>query len=221
MSIILSKGTQTTIKSATGTPVMNLTVGAQWGMINKMGLPEVKNGFLSKLLNKASEVTGQLEAVDLDLSIIMYDANKRKVGECAFYSKNALNGAVLHSGDDRSGDASDDLLDNERIQFKGLEVAKTSVQTAVVVLNSFSHQKFDEIPFIRLAIYDGLYSLSEKAPRLMEFDLTNDKSFVGAEAVVLARLDKTNSGWAVTAIADAGRESSIAALDSLIQSKYL
>lgn len=222
MTLILNKGQQTTVRKENGgAPVMNITVGVSWGKINRMSVPKTGVGFFDKLVGKAGAVAGTLEDVDLDLSILMFDARGQLVDECAFYHKQALNQSVLHSGDDRGGDAEDDGLDNERIQFKGLEVAKTNVASAFIVLNSYTHQKFDEIPHIRLGLYDGLYGLRDKAARLQEFDLTNDKMFVGAEAVILARLDKTPGGWAITAIGQPTADSSIAALRTRIQSEHI
>lgn len=218
-TLILNKGQQTRIANEAGTPIMNITVGCNWGKISR--IPSTGLGLMDKLFGKAAQVAGQLEAVDLDLSILMYDKSGHKVEECAFYRNKSCNGAVLHSGDDREGDDSDDGLDNERIQFKGLEVAKHPVQTAFIILNSYTHQKFDAIPYIRLGIYDGLFSLSQKAARLQEFNLHNDKSFVGAEAVILARLDKTTKGWELTVLAEPSKDTSISAIDHRIRCNLL
>lgn len=227
MALNLSKGQKTVVKKSSGQAVTNLTVGVSWAKINRLGnLPVSEKGFLGRMFSKASnsaaKATGQLEDVDLDLTIATFDASGNAVGECAFYAKTLFDGAIVHSGDDRGGDDEDDGLDNERIKFQGLKVAtQTSVQSAFIILNSYSHQKFDEIPHIRLAIYDGLFGLTDKAPRLLEFDLKNDKSFNGAEAVILARLDKTAGGWELTAIGQPTSDQSIRAIVSRIKSEHL
>lgn len=214
----LSKGDKVVIKKESGQSVTNLTVGANWGKIP--ALPKTGVGFFDKLAGKVTAAAGQ--AVDLDLSIVTTNASGRFLEECAFYSKSPFNGAILHSGDDRSGDDSDDGFYNERIQFKGLTVAtQTQVQNAYIILNSYSHHKFDQIPYIRLGIYDGLYRLSDKASRLMEFDLTNDKTFVGAESLILAKLTKTSAGWELSAIGKATDDRSIAEIKQRIQREHL
>lgn len=208
----LSKGDKVVVRKESGQSVTNLTVGVTWGKINKLGdIPGAKDkGLIGKLFGKAAQVTGQLEAVDLDLTILTVDSSGNFLEECAFYSKTPFGGAIAHSGDDREGDDEDDGLDNERIKFQGLKVAtQTQVQTAYIVLNSYSHQQFDQIPYIRLGIYDGLYGLRDKAARIMEFDLTNDKTFVGNESLILARLDKTSAGWEITALGQATNDRSI------------
>lgn len=210
MALNLSKGDKAVVKKESGQSVTNLTVGVTWGKINKLGSVPSKLGGLRNLFSAASAAVGALESVDLDLSIVTTDAQGNFLEECAFYSKTPFGGAIKHSGDDRQGDDEDDGLDNERIQFQGLKVATgTKVQNAYIILNSYSHQKFDQIPYIRLGIYDGLYGLRDKAARLMEFDLTNDKTFAGNESLILAKLVKTSAGWELEAIGKATADRSI------------
>ncbi|AZV02091.1 hypothetical protein Arno162_51 [Pectobacterium phage Arno162] len=220
MAIKLSKGDKSVVKKETGAPVQNLTVGVNWGKITavqKIGL-----SFVDKMIGKASAAVGAMQAVDLDLTIVTFDKSGNKLAECAFYNKKPFNGYISHSGDDRKGDDEDDGLDNERIQFRGLDVAtKTSVQSAFIVLNSYSRQKFDQIPYINLAIYDGLFGLADKAPRLMTFDLTNDSAFKGSEGLILARLDKSAQGWELKAIGQPTDDGSIAALVRRIEREHL
>lgn len=218
----LSKGQTATVQKETGGAVTNLTVGANWGKINRMPVPKTGLGFLDKLVGKASTAAGTLEAVDLDLTVVTFDAAGNKLEECAFYNKRAHDGIIAHSGDDREGDSEDDGLDNERIQIQGLKLAtQTKAQSAFIILNSYSHQKFDEIPYIRLAIYDGLFGLSDKAPRLMEFNLTNEKQFAGNESLILARLDKTSGGWALKAIGEATADRDIRSIVNRIKANHL
>lgn len=222
MALNLSKGDKAVVKKESGQAVTNLTVGATWGKIDRTAKVKTGFGFADKLLNRAKSAAGVYEDVDLDLTIATFNKEKQLTGECAFYSKDLFNGAIRHSGDDRGGDEEDDNLDNERIQFQGLKVAtQTSVQSAFIILNSYSHQKFDEIPHVRLGIYDGLYGLKDKASRLFEFDLKNDKSFEGAEAVILARLDKTSAGWELTAIGKPTNDMSIRQITDRIKREYL
>lgn len=222
MALNLSKGEKVVIKKESGQSVTNLTVGTSWGKIDRTPTVKTGIGFADRLLNRAKSAAGVYEDVDLDLTIVTFDKAGNVAGECAFYSKNLFSGAILHSGDDRGGDEEDDGLDNERIQFQGLKVAtQTNVQSAFIILNSYSHQKFDEIPHVRLGIYDGLYGLKDKASRLFEFDVKNDKSFEGAEGVILARLDKSAAGWELTTIGKATNDTSIRQIIDRIKKELL
>lgn len=218
----LSKGDTVVVKKEEGGAVQNITVGVNWGKINRLPVPKTGLGFFDKLVGKAASAAGTLEDVDLDLTVVTFDSAGNKLDECAFYRKVTHDGIITHTGDDRGGDDEDDGLDNERIKIQGLKLAtQTSAQSAFIILNSYSHQKFDEIPYIRLGIYDGLYNLSDKAPRLMEFNLTNDKQFAGKEGLILARLDKTSAGWTLKAIGEATDDRSIAAIITRIKQNHL
>lgn len=222
MALNLSKNDKVVVKKESGQSVLNLTVGAAWGKIDRSAKIKTGIGFADRLLNRAKSSAGMLESVDLDLTIVTFDAAGNELEECAFYSKTPFGGLIKHSGDDRGGDDEDDGLDNERIQFQGLKIAtQTKVQSAFIILNSYSHQKFDEIPFVRLGIYDGLYGLADKAARLLEFDLTHEKQFDGSEALILARLDKSSAGWELTAIGQATSDTSIREIKSRIKREHL
>ncbi|MCS5737104.1 TerD family protein, partial [Herbiconiux daphne] len=164
MAIILKKGEETVLVNDKGMPVLNLTVGANWGKINRLGSAP-KAGFIDRLIGNVAKVTGQLEDVDLDLSLLFFNGSKEFVEKCYFGNKTLFGGAVSHTGDDLTGDDEVDEADNERIKFKGAVIPMT-VQTVFVVLNSYRHQNFGEIPFVGFSIYDGLYGLGDKAPRL-------------------------------------------------------
>ncbi|MFW3388060.1 UNVERIFIED_CONTAM: hypothetical protein RF648_18870, partial [Kocuria sp. CPCC 205274] len=85
-------------------------------------------------------------------------------------------------------------------------------ETFFVILNSYRHHRFDEIPYIGFSIYDGLYGLKDKAARLMEFTLHNDSTFKGVEAAIMARVDRTNKGFTVTPIGKPTSDRDIAGL---------
>ncbi|MCS5736733.1 TerD family protein, partial [Herbiconiux daphne] len=103
MAIILNKGETTAVtKKDSDTPVINLTCGASWGKIAKLGQTKAA-GFLGKLLGKVGAADVVYEDVDLDLSLVFFDKSKTCIGTCYFGNKNVFSGAVLHSGDDLVG----------------------------------------------------------------------------------------------------------------------
>lgn len=212
MPILLKKNEPVVIANDKGTPVMDITVGARWGKINHAGKSEAAS-FVGRLLGKIGAGDAVLESVDLDLSIVCF-AGTDYSNTCYFGQRQVFGGAITHTGDDLTGsDESDGISDNERIKFRGLNIP-ANVTTAFIVLNSFRHHKFDEIPFIGFAIYDGLYNLGDKAPALMEFTIHNDKHFAGAEAAVMGRIDRTAKGWVVTPLSQPTSDSGLTGLRS-------
>lgn len=215
MPILLKKNEAATIARDNGTPVMDITVGAEWGKINKAGSSQAA-GLFGKLLGKVGAADALLENVDLDLSLICFNG-KQYNDTCYFGRRQLFGNAITHTGDDLVGsDEADGVSDNERIKFAGLRVPN-DVTTVFIVLNSFRHHKFDEIPYIGFRLYDGLFSLGQKAPALIEFRLDNDKSFAGAEAAVMGRIDRTSKGWVVTALSQPTGDSSLTGLRSTCQ----
>lgn len=210
MAIILEKGKTVDVKKEdTGVPIINLTVGAGWGKIARMGTSKAA-GFLSKLIGSvASDVV--YEDVDLDLSLIIFNDKKERIETCYFGNKRCFNGAIQHTGDDLVGTEDSDGADNERIKIQGAQIPANAAHI-FVILNSYRHHKFDEIPFIGFSIYDGLFGLNDKAARLMEFRLDNDSTFKGSEAAIMARIDRTPKGFVVTPIGKPTADRSISEL---------
>ena len=100
MAINLQKGQRINLEKENGTKLQSICVGINWGAIEKKGwLGGVKK-----------------EAVDLDASCAIYDDNKRLLEIVYFGNLRSKDSAVMHSGDDLTGDmGGDDGLDNEVI----------------------------------------------------------------------------------------------------------
>ncbi|MFW3388566.1 UNVERIFIED_CONTAM: TerD family protein, partial [Kocuria sp. CPCC 205274] len=119
MAIILNKGETTAVtKKDSDAPVVNLTVGAAWGKIAKLGESKAA-GFLGKLLGKVGAADVVYEEVDLDLSLVFFDKDKNVVDTCYFGNKVLFGGGVTHTGDDLVGSDESDGSDNERIKIVG------------------------------------------------------------------------------------------------------
>lgn len=218
-TLVLKKNTSADLVSDSGTPVLEMSVGVNWGMINSLGSSKAA-GFLGKMFSSVGAGDVAKKAVDLDLSMVFVDGNKRIVDTCYFGKKRLWNGAVQHTGDDLTGDDEQDDSDNEIIQFKALNIP-ADVQHVFVVLNSYRHQMFDEIPYIGINFYEGLVNLSDKGLRFAEFSMTNDKAFAGKECCILARLDRTLKGFACTILGDCTDDSTLRALSETAVSKHL
>ena len=208
--MILQKNESVAVAKDDGRPVINLTVGAAWGKINALGTSKPA-GFFSKVFGAVGMEETVLESVDLDLSLLFFSKKIGFLDKCYFGNRSLWNG-VQHSGDNLEGsDVVDAGKDNERISIKGMTVP-SQVDTIFLVLNSFRHHKFDKLPYIGVSIYDGLYGLKDKADRLMEFRIDNDKSFAGVESAIMARLDRTPKGFVLTSIGKPTKDTSLSGL---------
>lgn len=152
--------------------------GAKWGSI-------IKKGFLG--LGKS------VEDVDLDASLLMYDEHKVLVDKVYYGHKTSNDGAIKHSGDDLTGtDGDEQEEDNETISID-LTKVNPRVTHIVAILNSYRHHKFDEIPYMKLRIYTG--KLGDPEEVLCDYNLKNNDSFRGKEAIVLGFFYCKDNGW--------------------------
>ncbi|UGY90701.1 TerD family protein [Streptomyces gobiensis] len=129
--------------------------------------------------------------IDLDASVIAYDANRKKIDACYFGKLAILNGAIQHSGDNLTGEGSGDD-ETITVHLAGLPPEVTGLVFAV---NSFSGQKFSEVAKAYCRLLDGT-----TGEELVRYDLT------GAEprtAVLMCKFVRQFSGeWEMTALGD-------------------
>ena len=183
MVLDLTKGMTldlTKIDNASG--LTDVAVGVNWGQIKKGGF----FGFGSSS-----------EAVDLDLSALLYDANGSLVDKIYYGNKSGK--GVRHSGDDLTGDSSQDDKDNETITVKLAETAP-NVTKIVFVLVSFKGQDFGDLPYAGM----NLYNISSGKVKLANsnIDITKDSKYKGKVSMVFAALEKINNNWTYRMIAE-------------------
>lgn len=179
--INLSKGGRVNLsKDDNGNKLSKVFFGANWGAIKSGGFM----GF-----------GGGTEAVDLDASVVLMDASKRKLEIVYFGHKDSSDRAIHHSGDDLVGDTNgDDGMDNETISVE-LDRIRPEVEYVAFILNSYRHQRFDKIPYMGLRIYTTSDGRPVTRPNsnpnvLAKYNLDNDSkdsdtTFVGREAIIL------------------------------------
>lgn len=180
-----------------------LFFGSNWGMIEKKGL---------------FGIGGYKEAVDLDSSVLLYNSNKECIGEVSYRHLDAA--GIHHSGDDRVGDAEgDDGLDNETISVE-LDKIHSSIEYLVFVLNNFTHQKFNKIPYMGMRIYTGdsvQTNINISVNTLAEYKLTDKSEFNNKEAVILGIAYKKDGDWRFKAVGEFGGWYSIDELKRVAQ----
>lgn len=203
MAINLQKGQRINLEKSNGSKLQSVCVGINWGAIEK------KNwlGIAKK------------EAVDLDASCALYDDNKNAIDVIYFGSLNSKDGAVKHSGDDRTGDmGGDDGLDNEVItlDFQRLNPA---VNHVAFVLNSFQGHDFATIPFASIRIYEGTPKQVREV--FATFDIANGKGFAGSVSMVMGVFYKRNGEWKFNAIGEPTKDRKLEETIKTVTSQYL
>lgn len=212
--INLSKGGRINLsKDDNGNSLDKVFFGANWGAIKTSGFM----GF-----------GGGTKAVDLDASIIVYDSQKRKMETVYFGYQMSSDGAIRHSGDDLVGDTDgDDGMDNETISVEFSKL-NPSANYLVFILNSYRHQKFDEIPYMALRIYTTSNGRPVSRPSdtpnvLASYNLKNDNgdpdmTFRGREAIVLGVAYKKDGEWKFKALGNTGGWASIREIENVVPS---
>ena len=204
MAINLQKGQRISLEKSNGTKLQNVCVGINWGAIEKKGL----FGFGSSK-----------EAVDLDASCAVYNANKQLIEVVYFGNLGSKDGAVKHSGDDRTGDTGgDDGLDNEVIT---LDFSRLTPGAEYVgfVLNSFQGQDFATIPFASIRIYEGTPKRVNEV--FATYDIANGSGFAGHVSMVLGVFYKKNGEWKFNAIGEPTKDRKLEQTVQTVTQNYL
>ena len=179
MAINLQKGQRIDLRKSNGQTLTTACVGINWGAITKKGLFGTKK-----------------EAVDLDASCVMYNADKQALEVVYFGNLSSKNGSIRHSGDDLVGDVDgDDGLDNEVIT---VDFSKVDANTEYVafVLNSYQGQDFATIPFASIRIYEGTPTNVKEV--FATYDIANNPSYSGHVSMVMGVFYRRNGEWKLT-----------------------
>lgn len=128
--------------------------------------------------------------VDLDASVIAFDAWGKDLDKAWYGNLSALKGAVVHSGDNLTGEGDGD---DEVITIR-LDELPTAVESLVFTVNSFQGQKFTELKnaYCRL--------LDERGTELVRYDLEDGEAKTGVIMCLMRR--ETDGTWSMTAIGD-------------------
>jgi tellurium resistance protein TerD len=135
---------------------------------------------------------------DLDASVLVLNAQEKMLNEdsIVFYNQLELyNGAIKHSGDERSGDKEGD---DEMITIDLSKLpADVKILLAVITIygESQSSINFGRVKNASVRLYDA-----DKNQALYEYDLSEEAS--RGTAVEMARLYFKDGSWRFTALGD-------------------
>ena len=201
MAINLVKGQRINLKKSNGDNLTSFCVGANWGMIESKGF----FGGISK------------KAVDLDLSVGMFDKNKN-IAEIVYFGNLKAPG-IQHSGDDLTGDEDgDDGLDNEVIMVN-LSQIPSDIEQVVFVLNSYQQQDFASIPFASIRLYEGLPERVNEV--VATYNIASDTKFAGYVSMILGKLYRRNGEWKFSAIGEPTKDKKLEQTLETVKQKYL
>jgi tellurium resistance protein TerZ len=183
MSINLEKGQKISL-SKQGDSLSRVAMGLGWDGIETKGF----FGF-----------GGGKKAVDLDASCIIVEGNK--VSDTVWFRNlRSLDGYVMHSGDNRSGDGDGD---DETISVN-LSKLSERITALVFVINSFTGETFNQISnaYCRLINMDT-------GEEIAKFKLTEKGEHT---SMIMAKLYRHDGEWKMGAIGEVGRGRTVADL---------
>ena len=128
-------------------------------------------------------------SIDLDASVIAFDANGKKLEIVWFLHLTEFAGAIRHTGDNLTGKGDGD---DEQIIVR-LDDLPANVSALVFTITSFAGHKFTDVSHAFCRLID-----SRSKSELVRFDLTNSEARTG---VLMAALTRTSAGpWVMQAI---------------------
>jgi len=220
MAINLQKGQRINLEKESGAKLQKFCVGCNWGAIKTPG------GFLG--------IGKKTVNVDLDLSCVLFDATGKMRDHLyspeyrkEFLSKyklppgklDSLDGALHHTGDDRTGDTDgDDGLDNEIITVD-LQQVNPDVNQIFFFLNNCGEEDFSQIPYASIRMFEGTPNRVDKV--FAAYNVSADASYKGKTALVMGELYKHNDNWKFNAIGDAYPHPNLGVTIQLISQKYI
>lgn len=186
-AIILEKGQRIQLEKD-GNQLSKVSIGVNWGAI--------KSGWF-----------GKEKPVDLDASVGMFDAAGKLLEKVYFGRKQSSNGAIQHSGDDRSGDiGGDDGKDNETITVDLARIPE-EVKSIAFVIDSYTHIDFDSIPYAGIKVYEG--APKQPGAVLAKYEIAHDAKFKGSVSMILCKVYRHNNAWKFQAIGEPTKANSL------------
>lgn len=215
----LQKGERFNLEKETGAKLLKFCVGCNWGAITTQGVL----GIGKKMVE-----------VDLDLSCVMYDTTGKMCDHLysPLYRKeflknynlplgkvDTLDGALHHTGDDRSGDTDgDDGLDNEIITVD-LQKINPNVQQVFFFLNNCGKEDFSQIPYASIRMFEGTPDRVDKV--FASYNVSAESAYIGKTAIVMGELYKHNDAWKFNAIGDAYPHENLGVTIQHISKQYI
>lgn len=171
MSVNLSKGQSVSLTKSSGGTLTRVRMGLGWDAVKKRGL-----------------FGSRSQSIDLDASCLLFDSGGRLVDQVWFNQLRTSDGAVQHTGDNRTGAGEGD---DESIIVE-LGQLPAAVQTLVFVVNSFTGQDFSQIENAFCRLVD-----ETNGTEVARYELTGSGRH---NAQIMSKVSRDGAGWSMTAI---------------------
>lgn len=185
MAISLQKGQKISLAKASPRTLTRVVMGLGWDAKTVKETTKV-GGFLG--FGSRDEVREVKQSIDLDASCVMFDDHGNNTDTVWFRQLKSKCGAVVHTGDNRTGDGDGD---DEQI-LVDLTSVDPKVKHLIFVVNSFSGESFSEIENATCRLLDGTNSTE-----IAKFALGGGGRHT---AQVMARVSREADGWSMLAI---------------------
>lgn len=177
MGLSLAKGQSLSLKKDDGGALTKVTLGLGWDAVKKKGLFGAFSG------------GGD---IDLDASVIMFDASQNVKDVVYYGSLKSKDGSVKHTGDNLTGDGDGD---DEQI-IVDLSQVNPAVTSLVFVITSYSGQRFSQVENVFCRIVDNSAGNKE----VVRYNLADNSN---TTAMVMATVSREGNGWAFKAVGTA------------------
>ena len=179
MAVNLGKGQRISLaKSGSGGGGLTRTaMGLGWDAVKKKGL-----------FGRSRSAD-----IDLDASCLLFDAGGELVDQVWFSQLRSKDGSVVHTGDNLTGAGEGD----DEVITVDLPTVPARVQTLVFVVNSFTGQDFSQVENAFCRLVD-----STTGAEVARYQLSGSGTH---DALVMAKLTREGTSWAMTAIGEPGR----------------
>ena len=172
-SVSLAKNQKISLTKENGRPITNLYVGLGWD--------PARGGLL-----------GRVMPIDLDASVIMFDSNGNQCDAAWYGQLRSRDGSTQHCGDNLTGHGKGD---DEKILIDLSRVAET-VQTMIVVVNSFRGQSFKKVANASCHLID------QSGGDTVDLGTFNLSAQGDHTAIIMASIKRAGTNWEVTMIGE-------------------
>lgn len=178
MAVNLQKGQKISLEKEAGGTLTQVKMGLGWDVAKSGGL-------LGGLFGG-----GGNDSIDLDASVVMFDANKQPIDVVYFGQLRSKDGSITHSGDNRTGagDGDDEVIN------VSLSSIPANVQSLVFTVNSFTGQSFEKVANAYCRIVNG-----SNNSEIARYNLSAQGSHT---AMVMAKVYRHNGEWKMHAIGE-------------------
>lgn len=179
MTISLQKGQGISLTKNDGSSLTKVFLGTGWDVAKSSG-----GGFFGKLLGGGSD------SIDLDASVIMFDANKQFVDNVYFGQLKSRDGSIVHSGDNLTGEGDGD----DEVINVDLTRVPSNVQSLVFTISSFRGQNFSKVANAFCRLVDATNNTE-----IAKYNLSQQGDYT---ALIIAKIYRHNGEWKMKALGE-------------------